>query len=86
MRMGRFFWPKISWKSKRKQPQVQGRKGSQQTPGHGAKEAKRMPRGAGSTLGQDISLQAKEHPPVSAEYSGSECAGAAEIVAIERDK
>lgn len=49
-------------------------------------EAKRMPGGAGSTVGQDISLQAEGHPPVSAEYSGGECTGAVVIVAIERDK
>ena len=65
---------------------MQDRKGSQQTLGHRTKEAKRMPRGAGSTPGQDISLQAQEHPPGPAKYSVSERTGAVVIVAIERDK
>lgn len=65
---------------------MQGRKESQQTLGPRMKEAKRMLRGARSTPGQAMSLQAEEHPPASAEYSGSECTGVVVIVAIERDK
>lgn len=69
MKMGRFSWPKVSWKRKRKQAQVQGRKGSQRTLGHRAKEAERRLRGARSTPGQALSLQAQEGPLVSAQHS-----------------
>lgn len=55
-------------------------------PGHRVKEAKRMLRGARSTPGQAMSLQAEEHPAASAEDSGSECTGVLVIVAIARDK
>lgn len=69
MRMGRFSWPKISWKRKRKQVQVQGRKGSQRTLGRRAKEAERMLSGVRSTPGQALSLQTQEGPLVSAQHS-----------------
>lgn len=85
MRMGRFSWPKISWKRKRKQAQVQGRKGSQRTLGHRAKEAERRLRGARSTPGQALSLQAQEGPLVLLS-TRMECSGALVIVAIESDK
>ncbi|KAL6073434.1 hypothetical protein STEG23_033175 [Scotinomys teguina] len=54
--LGRFSWPRISWKRKRKRAQVQDRKGSQQPLGHKVKEASRMLWGMRSTSGQDIFL------------------------------